>query len=84
MSEWQPKATMPKDEDGLWVWGPDMTMPDSIKYALHPEEIAQELGDDGYWRYVDENLNDIEPDLGMDKYTHWMKPVLPSETQEGD
>lgn len=74
---WEGIETAPKDGRPFMVWAEGYKWPEVVRWFAYDAAEAEEVGEDGYWHFAEEVLQDVcdSPDL-MGEYTHWMP--LPS------
>lgn len=78
---WQPIETAPKDGTIIHVWADGYLWPETVKWERYDLEDADEIGEDGYWTFAEELLQNVTDDCGADLWTHWQPlpaPRLPS------
>jgi hypothetical protein len=79
--EWLPIETAPKDGTPIFVTAPLYAWPEVVRWSGHDVELADEIGEDGYWAYAEEALADLAP--VAEDFTHWMPlPPPPQGPQE--
>lgn len=72
-------SAAPKDGTNIQVFAGGYDWPDVIRYELYDEDVAEEIGDDGYWRYSEDLLAEVaEVEFGT--LTHWASIVLPVQS----
>jgi len=80
MSAWQPIDTAPRDGTAILAIAVGYEWPEVIRWEAYPADIAEELGEDGYWTFAEQLLADVAaPD--MTEISHWMPlPEAPTPT----
>jgi hypothetical protein len=73
----QPIATAPQTGVVIHVWGPDYKWPETVKWVKYDDDLAQELGEDGYWTYAEELLADVTDSPSSEEWTHWQPLPTP-------
>lgn len=79
--QWQPIETAPKDGTDIWVWSTIDKRAESIRFELYDDEIAEEVGEPGFWRYSEDLIADVAEAEGHE-FSHWM-PLPSSPRKEG-
>lgn len=83
---WQDIATAPKDGTLIHVWATCYEWPETVRWENHDPTIAEEIGEQGYWRYADDLLTEATDSCCPEDWTHWRPlPAPPSDQpkQEG-
>lgn len=76
---WQPIESAPKDGTVFHVWADGYLWPETVKWERYAPEDAEEIGEDGYWTFAEELLQNVTDDCGADLWTHWRPlPAPPS------
>lgn len=76
---WMPIETAPKDGKPFLAIGPDYNWPEVLKWEAYDEDVAEEVGEPGYFTFADELLANVAD--SPDDLTHWQPlpkpPVQP-------
>lgn len=79
MSNWQPKDTMPQDGTKFLAWSSDSQLPDIIYWERYDTDVAEEVGEAGYFRYAEDLVAEVA-EVEAGKITHWMPlPTRPAD-----
>jgi len=78
MIVWKDFATAPKDGTNIFAWAPGYDWPETIRYEKYDTEYAEEIGEDGYWRYSEEIIADIA-EIEDGELTHWARIEIPND-----
>jgi hypothetical protein len=76
-AKWLPIESAPKDGTIIHVCGPDYEYPEAVKWGKYDDDLAQELGVDGYWTYAEELLADVTDSPSSEEWTHWQPLPTP-------
>jgi hypothetical protein len=82
--DWQPKATMPKDGSKFFSWCEGDEWPEVIFWDVYDADVAEEVGEVGYFRFADDLLADVA-EVEYDLITGWAplpSPPMLKSTRE--
>jgi hypothetical protein len=70
-------SAAPKDGTNILVFAEGFDWPEVIRYEQYGEEYAEEIGEDGFWRYSEDLLADVA-EIEFGTLTHWAPITLPA------
>lgn len=74
--QWQDIATAPKDGSAFMAATSFYEWPEVLRWEAYAPEDAEEVGEEGYWRYAEEILANVA-EVDISDFTHWQS--LPAD-----